>query len=861
MNLVKKILLGGALITLAASASTFLVSCSSSVKFDLGISEETENYYGKKLKEKLSSSSDKSEVQRKTVLITAEGTINDKSFNESALGAIKLYQRQINSNNENFTYKETKNVTQLDNLYTESLNQGFKTWVLTGFQHQEQFDNWLNKGSNRQKFIGSRVVIIGVDWDGSDIVPQGQFLGLGFKTEEAAWVVGQAASEYLYEKGLPPHLNTFGGGEFDGVTDFINGFLQGMLDWNIENESKKVEFWSGNSQSNNIVLYTGFAPDPFVVNTISDILGTMPQSPRIILPVAGSLTNTTLNDVKNKNNDQLLIGVDSNQALAFPKDKKWFFSSIEKKVALGIYKAMVLLAGIPLDHIEAGVSDVGFQGDFSAAGVAGGSNKNAYVKYGFDKNLVSVSKSLLEGDDADIANKALKSAMLKFQENPPQFKVMTNSMKNEEILNGIIKSINLNDKFDIGISKATEDYYGRKLEDKLASTTDKTEIQRKTVLITAEGVVNDKAFNESALGAIRLYQKQVQSNNDTFTYRETTSVAQLDNLYTQSLNQGFKTWVLTGFQQEAEFAKWIDKGNNRAAFIASEAVIIGVDWNGSSIVPEGQFLGLGFKTEEASWVVGQAAAEYLHEKGLPPHLNTFGGGEFDGVTDFINGFLQGMLDWNIENESKKVEFWSGNSQSNSVILDTGFAPDPAIINKINNIVGTTSQSPKIILPVAGSLTGTTLENVKDKKNDQLLIGVDSNQTLAFPNDKEWFFSSVEKKVAVGIYKAMVLLAGIPLDHTEAGVSDLGFQGDFSAAGVAGGTNKNAYVKYGFDKDLVGVSQSLLKGNDANIANRALVNAIAKFKSNPPSFQPMTNPIMNEEILNNLIMIINRRNII
>ncbi|MGL5643810.1 MAG: BMP family ABC transporter substrate-binding protein [Metamycoplasmataceae bacterium] len=414
------------------------------------------------------------------------------------------------------------------------------------------------------------------------------------------------------------------------------------------------------------------------------------------------------------------------------------------------------------------------------------------------------------------------------------------------------------EKFDIGISKATEDYYGRKLEDRLASATDKTEVQRKTVLITAEGVVNDKSFNESAIGAIRLYQKQVQSNNDTFTYRETTSVTQLDNLYTQSLNQGFKTWVLTGFQQEAEFAKWIDKGNNRAAFIASEAVIIGVDWNGSSIVPEGQFLGLGFKTEEASWVVGQAAAEYLHEKNLPPHLNTFGGGEFDGVTDFMNGFLQGMLDWNTENE-KKVQFWSGNAQSNSVVLDTGFAPDPAIVNKIKNIVGTTPNSPKIILPVAGSLTGTTLDDVKDKNNGQLLIGVDSNQALAFPNDKEWFFSSVEKKVAVGIYKAMVLLAGIPLDHTEAGVSDIGFQGDFSAAGVAGGTNKNAYVKYGFDKDLVGVSHSLLKGNDANIANRALTSAMFKFNTTPPKFEPMTNPLENENILNALIAQINGTN--
>ncbi|MGL5590750.1 MAG: BMP family ABC transporter substrate-binding protein [Metamycoplasmataceae bacterium] len=444
MSFVRKMLLGGALATLAIPATIMLVSCSSesSDKFDIGISKETENYYGKKLEDKLALSSDKSEVQRKTVLIIAEGVINDKSFNESSWGAVKLYQEQVKSNNETFTFREAPSVTQLDNLYTQSINQGFKTWVLSGFQHEKEFNTWINKGSNRQRFIDSQAVIIGVDWNGMSIVPEGQFLGLGFKTEEAAWVVGQAASEYLYEKGLPPHLNTFGGGEFDGITDFVNGFLQGMLDWNIENSSKKVEFWSGNSQSNNIVLDTGFVPDAAIVNKIKNIVGTTPQSPRIILPVAGALTSATLDDVKDKNNGQLLIGVDSNQALAFPNNKEWFFSSVEKKVAVGIYKAMVLLAGIPLDHTEAGVSDVGFQGDFSAAGVIGGSNKNAYVKYGFDKDLVGVSQSLLKGNDANIANKALTSAMFKFNSIPPIFQSMTDPTKNEEILNDLIAQIN-----------------------------------------------------------------------------------------------------------------------------------------------------------------------------------------------------------------------------------------------------------------------------------------------------------------------------------------------------------------------------------------------------------------------------------
>ncbi|MGL5205376.1 MAG: BMP family ABC transporter substrate-binding protein [Metamycoplasmataceae bacterium] len=440
MSFIKKMLLGGVLTTLAIPASIMLVSCSSSDKFDIGISKETENYYGKKLEDKLAASSDKSEVQRKTVLITTAGTVNDKSFNESAMGAIRLYQKQVKSNNKTFTYRETRSVTELDNLYTQSLNQGFKTWVLTGFQQRDQFEVWIDKANNRQNFIDSQTIIIGVDWNGSDIVPEGQFLGLGFKTEEASWVVGQAASEYLHTKGLPPHLNTFGGGKFDGVTDFVNGFLQGMLDWNTEND-KKVQFWSGNEQADNVILDTGFEPEPNIINRINTIVGTTDQSPRIILPVAALLSSTTLDNIKDKNNNQLLIGVDSNQSLVFPNDKEWFFSSVEKKVAVGVYKAMVLVAGIPLDHTEGSVTDTGFQGSFVAVG-SGGRNANAYVKYGFDKDLVAVSKSLLKDGDADIANKAIENALTRFKANPPNFEDMSNTEGNQNILNALIASIN-----------------------------------------------------------------------------------------------------------------------------------------------------------------------------------------------------------------------------------------------------------------------------------------------------------------------------------------------------------------------------------------------------------------------------------
>ncbi|MGL6125073.1 MAG: BMP family ABC transporter substrate-binding protein [Metamycoplasmataceae bacterium] len=444
MTFIKKILLGGAFATVVVPTTILMVSCSTSSNdtFDLGISEKTEAYYGQKLQEKLASDTDKSIVQRKTVLITAGGRVDDKSFNESAWGAIQLYSQQVNNTSrDHFNFEQTTNDTELDALYTKTIDQGFKTLVLTGFQQERTFKAWLDKSGNRAKFENSKAIVIGVDWDGSSFIPQGQFLGLGFASHEASWIVGQAASEYLHAKGLPPHLNTFGGGDSDGVTDFNNGFLQGMLDWNEANPDKLVKFYSGNNETNQIVLDTGFLETTQARNTINSIVGTTANSPRIILPVAGSLSNIALDSIKDKRSGQLLIGVDSNQALAFPNDKSIFFSSVEKKVAVGIYKAMVLLAGIPLDLEENGNSDLGFQGDFVAVG-SEGIAKNAYVKYGFDKGLVGFSNSTLAGDDADIANKALDNAYKRFKDKKPTFESMEVASENKRILEGIIAKIN-----------------------------------------------------------------------------------------------------------------------------------------------------------------------------------------------------------------------------------------------------------------------------------------------------------------------------------------------------------------------------------------------------------------------------------
>ena len=402
--------------------------------------------------------------------------------------------------------------------------------------------------------------------------------------------------------------------------------------------------------------------------------------------------------------------------------------------------------------------------------------------------------------------------------------------------------------FETGITEDTEKYYGEKITEHSFTTPEK--VIRKTMLITAGGLINDKAFNQSAWESMLLYKQQAGiTDKDTITYRITTDDGMLSSMYDQALDGGYKTWVLTGFQQGTLLQAWFNEGDNLQKFKDEKIVVVGVDWNGETFMPKGQFLGLGFKTEEPSWVVGYAASKFLSTTDKP-YLSSFGGGIFDGVTDFNNGFLQGMLDWNIENPLNKVKFYSGNSQAETINLNTGFLVTPEAIQTIEGIVGIGEDVPQIILPVSGSLTTTTIDNINDKQSSQMVIGVDSDQSLAFPNDKGKFFSSVEKKVAVGVYKALILLAGIPLDFATCDTTDVGFQGKF-VEGTA-----NAFVKYGFDKGLVGYSSSTLSGPSVVQANKFLRDAFKIFTDTPPTFEKMTDASKNQDILDGIVVKIN-----
>ena len=328
-------------------------------------------------------------------------------------------------------------------------------------------------------------------------------------------------------------------------------------------------------------------------------------------------------------------------------------------------------------------------------------------------------------------------------------------------------------------------------------------LNEKTILITTGGKANDKSFNQSVWEALSKFSKEI--GNDESTKFETATISNADQFhaYDYAVSKGFKFWFLTGFQQQSQLGAWLSKGNNTQRFIDNDTIVVTVDWYPGD-APEdedpfskikGRILGLNFRTQEGGFVASYAASQLLSEinadqinsnakdpkfKSGETFLNSFAGGDFSGSTNFNYGFYEGMRQFNQDMidgvisqklPDKKDEKYFIRSTS-PFEATTGFAITNESKKKVELQVdgvrvNDVLQQPQVIFPVAGSLSAVAIDRARDSKNGQWVIGVDTDQSLAFPDDKGLLLTSVEKKIAVASYKALLTIYDLAdYDGTE-----------------------------------------------------------------------------------------------
>lgn len=311
-------------------------------------------------------------LEAKTMLIIASGSIKDNAFNQSSWEAVSKFSQEVQNFNNAYYENKVYSHPNLFNAYDYAISKNFKFWILSGFQHQSAFEQWIQIGKNKQRFENNKTLVIAVDWfpaaDSGSVLAElkGHILGLDFKTQDGAFIAAYATAQLLKEvnqatqalarqeqistEQFPSektYFNTFGGGDFAGVTNFNYGFYEGMRQFNEDSLAAGNNYLVRTTTP--IELTTGFGLTNDARAAIQRQLNNVHQ-PQVIFPVAGSLTGATIDEIKRKGQNQWVIGVDTNQALAFPADKANILTSVEKRVSVAVYKALLTVYGLNYDQ-------------------------------------------------------------------------------------------------------------------------------------------------------------------------------------------------------------------------------------------------------------------------------------------------------------------------------------------------------------------------------------------------------------------------------------------------------------------------------------------------------------------------------
>lgn len=268
------------------------------------------------------------------------------------------------------------------------------------------------------------------------------------------------------------------------------------------------------------------------------------------------------------------------------------------------------------------------------------------------------------------------------------------------------------------------------------------------VYITDSGRVLDQSFNQSSWEAINLIWDQTDHKTEI---RAIQSEGHYEDAYKNALNGGAKYWVLSGFGHGTAIPKYVKA--NKAKIEKAGITMIFVDFtvNPADMGGFNNYYSLQYKIQEAAWMAAYGMSKYFAEKypDQTPDIrkfSEFGGGAENGVTDFITGFLKGMISYNATENAKRVT-------TGEVRLDSGFAPDSKMENVIHSVI---QQNGKVILPVAGPATGKVADSLKNiQGNDTLIIGVDVDQALSYKDAAHRFATSIMKNLGQSVYDILL----------------------------------------------------------------------------------------------------------
>ncbi|WP_368486753.1 BMP family ABC transporter substrate-binding protein [Spiroplasma sp. DGKH1] len=324
----------------------------------------------------------------KVWVVTDGGTVNDHSFNQSALeGADDFAQ---NGFNRKASFIETKNTSggsdpsadDFKQAYQVALNSGAEYIAIAGFKHAATA-GWLNhQAQNYANFKGIVFLDSAAEAVKNEDGGYSKIAGTTFDSQNSGFYAGLAVGIYLNAFKKQGDVNgdgklsaaTFGGFDFAGsVTNYMWGFLGGLKTfnkivdpankdlqlvkpslYNIENYMKII---TGQDQTLEKIELAQTTPPAVGTNGKDDstwftssfskgdgvtLAKSLASKADVIFPVAGPQTLDVLENTKS-----LVVGVDVDQAKLYEKYQNRFITSALKNIRKAAFEILNMIRNNP----------------------------------------------------------------------------------------------------------------------------------------------------------------------------------------------------------------------------------------------------------------------------------------------------------------------------------------------------------------------------------------------------------------------------------------------------------------------------------------------------------------------------------
>ena len=248
----------------------------------------------------------------------------------------------------------------------------------------------------------------------------------------------------------------------------------------------------------------------------------------------------------------------------------------------------------------------------------------------------------------------------------------------------------------------------------------------KACLALDTGGVDDKSFNASAWAGAQ----SVQGSGISVKYLVAQSDADYAPNIKKLVDEGCNIVIGVGFLIAGAIEDAAKK-NPKTNFAIVDSGPAGV----------ANHKALLFATNQSSFLAGYLAAAYS-KTGV---VATYGGMNFPGVTDFMDGFVKGVAHYNkVKKTSVKALGWDPAKKDGTFVGNFSDSAKALQISKNFEL-----QNADVIFPVAGGLGGATAQNAMASKKS-VVIWVDSDGVIAAPQYKSVLITSVLKGVGTSV---------------------------------------------------------------------------------------------------------------